>query len=47
MERAGFPESGYRRLKELGLKFDFYLAYGMKETDFISDWRLYIPKGLQ
>jgi hypothetical protein len=47
MERADFPESGYRRLKELGLKFDFYLAYGMKETDFISDWRLYIPKGLQ
>ncbi len=47
MQRAGYPESKYKRLKELGLKFDFYLAYGMKNPDYSSDWRLYFPKGLQ
>jgi predicted transcriptional regulator of viral defense system len=46
MERAGYPESSYRRLKALGLKFDFYLSYGMKDPEYQSDWRLYIPKGL-
>lgn len=47
MERADYPESRYRRLKELGLNYDFYLAYGMKDPQFISDWRLFVPKGLQ
>jgi hypothetical protein len=47
MQRAGFPVSRYQRLKDLGLEFDFYLAYGMKSADFISEWRLYVPKGLQ
>lgn len=46
MQRAGYPESRYRRLKELGLNFDFYLAYGMKDSEFNSEWRLHIPKGL-
>jgi hypothetical protein len=46
MERAGYPESSYRRLKTFGLKFDFYLAYGMKDAQYISDWRLYVPKGI-
>jgi hypothetical protein len=47
MQRAGFPESGYRRLKELGLNFDFYLSYGIKDPELVSEWRLYVPKGLQ
>ena len=47
MERAGYPQSRYNRLKEMGLQFDFHLAYGVKEAEYISDWRLYIPKGLQ
>jgi hypothetical protein len=47
MERAGYPESSYRRLKDLGLEFDFYLAYGIKDPEYMSDWRLYVPKGLQ
>jgi hypothetical protein len=46
MERAGYPESSYRRLKALGLEFDFYLAYGMKDPQYISDWRVYAPKGI-
>ena len=47
MERAGYPESKYRRLKELGLKFDFYLSYGVKDPEYVPNWRIYIPRGLQ
>ena len=47
MERAGFPESKFKRLRDLGLKFDFYLSYAVKDPEYISDWRLYIPQGLQ
>lgn len=47
MERAGYPESKYARLKELGLEFDFYLSYGVKDPEYVPNWRLYIPRGLQ
>jgi predicted transcriptional regulator of viral defense system len=47
MERAGYPESRYNRLKEMGLKFDFHLAYGVKDAEYVSDWRIFTPKGLQ
>jgi hypothetical protein len=45
MQRAGYDPGKLEQLKRLGLNFDFYLAYGMRERDFNSDWRLYIPKG--
>jgi hypothetical protein len=47
MERAGYPQSKYERLKELGVQFDFHLSYGVKDAEYVSDWRLFIPKGLQ
>jgi hypothetical protein len=46
MERAGYPEKLYGRLKELGLQYDFYLTYGLGEKEYIADWRLFVPKGL-
>jgi predicted transcriptional regulator of viral defense system len=46
MQRAGYDEKRYERLKRLGLDFDFYLAYGMKDSEFDRDWRLHYPKGL-
>jgi len=48
MERAGYEEKRYARLKNLGLNFDFYLTYGMKakESEFDNQWRLHYPKGL-
>lgn len=46
MQRAGYDEKRYDRLKSLGLNFDFYLSYGMKESDFDTSWRLHYPKGL-
>jgi predicted transcriptional regulator of viral defense system len=47
MERAGYPESLYRRLKDIGIKFDFYIAYGLKKPEYNSEWRLYVPQGFQ
>jgi predicted transcriptional regulator of viral defense system len=48
MKRAGYEEKRYGRLKNLGLNFDFYLTYGMKNKDaeFDREWRLRYPKTL-
>ena len=46
MQRAGYEEKRYGRLKKLGLNFDFYLTYGMKAPEFDRQWRLHHPKGL-
>lgn len=46
MKRAGYEESRYSRLKELGLRFDFYLAHGLTDTAYDEEWRLFYPKGL-
>jgi predicted transcriptional regulator of viral defense system len=45
MQRAGYDEKQYSRLKKLGLEFDFYLAHDMRQTAFDADWRLFHPKG--
>lgn len=44
MQRAGFPEKQYGRLKSLGIKFNFYLSYDLREKDYDPEWRLYFPK---
>lgn len=45
MQRAGYDEKQYGRLKKLGLEFDFYLAHDMRQTAFDADWRLFYPMG--
>ena len=45
MQRAGYDEKQYNRLKKLGLAFDFYLAHDMRQTAFDAEWRLFHPKG--
>ncbi len=44
MQRAGYDEKQYSRLKKLGLKFNFYLAHDIRQTAFDADWRLFYPK---
>lgn len=44
MQRAGYDEKQYGRLKKLGLEFDFYLAHDMRQTAFDADWRLFYPE---
>ena len=46
MQRAGYDEKQYSRLKKLGLQFDFYLAHDIRDKDFDPEWRLFFPKGL-
>jgi len=45
MQRAGYNEKQYGRLKKLGLQFDFFLAHDLREKDFDPEWRLFYPKG--
>jgi hypothetical protein len=46
MQRAGYEDRWLKRLRKLGMEFDFYLTHGMKETDYDPDWRLFFPKGM-
>jgi predicted transcriptional regulator of viral defense system len=46
MQRAGFGDSALNPLKKLGLKYDFYLDYGMEEKDYSKEWRIYFPKNI-
>ncbi|PYY15120.1 MAG: hypothetical protein DMG60_18495 [Acidobacteria bacterium] len=45
MERAGYEPSKLDRLRALGFDFDFYLAHGLRETQYVQQWRLFVPKG--
>ncbi len=47
MERAGYDEQALTHLRKLGVGYDFYLDYGMKEKDFSKEWRIYYPKELK
>jgi hypothetical protein len=44
MRRAGFGDAALNLLKKMGLKYDFYLDYGMEEKDYSKEWRIYFPK---
>lgn len=46
MQRAGYSERQYGRMKSIGLNYDFYLAYGLKQKEYDPEWRLFFPKGL-
>ena len=45
MQRAGYDERLYLKLRNLGLNFKFYLAHGIEEKGFDPEWQLYFPKG--
>lgn len=46
LQRAGYEEKRWQRLATLGLNFDFYLAYGLRDTEYDPKWRLFYPKGI-
>lgn len=47
MERAGYPESQWQKLKKLGLQFNFYLTYQLPaKKKYDPKWRLYYPDSL-
>ena len=45
-ERAGYDQTALTDLKKLGVNYDFYLDYGMKEKNFSKEWRIYYPNKL-
>lgn len=46
LERAGYKESLLKLVESIGIEYDFYLTYGMKDKDYSARWRLFFPKGL-
>lgn len=46
LESAGYDKKAvdlfYERFE---YDFDFYLSYGMKETEYVPRWRIHVPKG--
>jgi hypothetical protein len=47
LQRAGYDQKRWGRLKNLGLNFNFYLSHGLKDKEFDPEWRLFFPKGFQ
>jgi|HubBroStandDraft_6_1064221.scaffolds.fasta_scaffold03484_9 predicted transcriptional regulator of viral defense system len=47
LERAGQNPESLSALRDLGLKYDFFLAHGMKKTKFDSRWRIHYPNDLE
>lgn len=45
LQKAGYPEKALARFNKLDIKHDFYLDYGIKDKDYVAEWRLYVPKG--
>jgi predicted transcriptional regulator of viral defense system len=47
MERAGYGETRCALLRQLGLEHNFYLAHGIEQPEYSSEWRLFYPKGIE
>ncbi len=46
LDRSGsFTDTQIGLVRDLGIAHDFYLDYNMKDTDYIKEWRLFIPRG--
>jgi predicted transcriptional regulator of viral defense system len=46
LERAGYKSSSIDLLRTIPREFDFYLEHGLKEKEYVKEWRLFIPKWL-
>lgn len=46
LESAGLEEKQTERLRDLGLRYNFYLTHGMKEMVYSDRWQLFHPKGM-
>lgn len=46
MDCAGYKKESWEELQG-DLRYDFFLAHGMKKTDYSKEWRIYIPKGFK
>src|SRR5262249_52182722 len=44
MQKAGYPEKSWAKLRALGLNHNFYLAHGLQHREYSNEWRLFYPK---
>jgi hypothetical protein len=45
MQRAGYAQERWERLKKLPIQFDFYLTHNINDKTYDPSWRLFFPKG--
>lgn len=46
LEKAGYKQSHIDLLKKFEIKYDFYLAHQINNSEYSDKWRLFFPKGL-
>jgi hypothetical protein len=46
LERADYRRSSLDLFRSIPKEFDFYLEHNLKQTDYVKEWRLFVPKGL-
>jgi predicted transcriptional regulator of viral defense system len=47
LQRSGvYDRQVIKLLRKFEMKYDFYLAYDMRDTEYSKEWRLFFPKGL-
>lgn len=46
LEKAGYKEETLKLVENMGLKYNFYLTYGMKQKSFSERWKIHYPKGM-
>ena len=44
MGHSGYDGKELDQFRKLGIQYDFYLDYHMKEMEYDSDWKLHYPK---
>jgi predicted transcriptional regulator of viral defense system len=47
MQKAGYEQQRWERLKTLPINFDFYLSHDMQDTAYDPSWHLFFPKALE
>ncbi|MEQ8192212.1 MAG: hypothetical protein ABRQ39_29880 [Candidatus Eremiobacterota bacterium] len=45
LEKAGYKDNILKLLERFEMKYNFYLTYEVKETEYSSRWKLYYPRG--
>ncbi len=47
LDQAGVADAELDKLRSKTFRFSFYIAHGIHELDYVSAWRLFVPKGLK